>query len=329
MILQSAVLGLGAYLTLLGELSAGAIIAATIASSRALTPIDLAIGNWKGVVAARTAYRRLRETVIALAEADEPIELPPPHASFKVEKITVAAPGSGRVLLSDVGFELQAGDALGIVGPSGGGKTTLVRALTGIWPVLRGSVRLDDAELTQWNEEVLGGYVGYLPQDVALLDATVEENISRLADERDAPAVVKAAKAAGVHEMIVRLPEGYQTQLGPQGASLSAGQRQRIGLARALYGDPFLVLMDEPNSNLDGEGEAALTEAIWNIRKRRGIAIVIAHRPSALVAVDLIGVVQNGKLTAFGPKQEVLRQLAKQEIVPPENARQERMSVPA
>ena len=175
MILQSAVLGLGAYLTLLGELSAGAIIAATIASSRALTPIDLAIGNWKGVVAARTAYRRLRETVIALAEADEPIELPPPHASFKVEKITVAAPGSGRVLLSDVGFELQAGDALGIVGPSGGGKTTLVRALTGIWPVLRGSVRLDDAELTQWNEEVLGGYVGYLPQDVALLDATVEE----------------------------------------------------------------------------------------------------------------------------------------------------------
>ena len=329
MILQSAVLGLGAYLTLLGELSAGAIIAATIASSRALTPIDLAIGNWKGVVAARTAYRRLRETVIALAEADEPIELPPPHASFKVEKITVAAPGSGRVLLSDVGFELQAGDALGIVGPSGGGKTTLVRALTGIWPVLRGSVRLDDAELTQWNEEVLGGYVGYLPQDVALLDETVEENISRLADERDAPAVVKAAKAAGVHEMIVRLPEGYQTQLGPQGASLSAGQRQRIGLARALYGDPFLVLMDEPNSNLDGEGEAALTEAIWNIRKRRGIAIVIAHRPSALVAVDLIGVVQNGKLTAFGPKQEVLRQLAKQEIVPPENARQERMSVPA
>jgi PrtD family type I secretion system ABC transporter len=329
MILQSAVLGLGAYLTLLGELSAGAIIAATIASSRALTPIDLAIGNWKGVVAARTAYRRLRETVIALAEADEPIELPPPHASFKVEKITVAAPSSGRVLLSDVGFELRAGDALGIVGPSGGGKTTLVRALTGIWPVLRGSVRLDDAELTQWNEEVLGGYVGYLPQDVALLDATVEENISRLAEERDAPAVVKAAKAAGVHEMIVRLPEGYQTQLGPQGASLSAGQRQRIGLARALYGDPFLVLMDEPNSNLDGEGEAALTEAIWNIRKRKGIAIVIAHRPSALVAVDLIGVVQNGKLTAFGPKQEVLRQLAKQEIVPPENARQERMSVPA
>jgi PrtD family type I secretion system ABC transporter len=329
MILQSAVLGLGAYLTLLGELSAGAIIAATIASSRALTPIDLAIGNWKGVVAARTAYRRLRETVIALAEADEPIELPPPHASFKVEKITVAAPSSGRVLLSDVGFELRAGDALGIVGPSGGGKTTLVRALTGIWPVLRGSVRLDDAELTQWNEEVLGGYVGYLPQDVALLDATVEENISRLAEERDAPAVVKAAKAAGVHEMIVRLPEGYQTQLGPQGASLSAGQRQRIGLARALYGDPFLVLMDEPNSNLDGEGEAALTEAIWNIRKRKGIAIVIAHRPSALVAVDLIGVVQNGKLTAFGPKQEVLRQLAKQEAVPPENVRQERMSVPA
>ena len=329
MILQSAVLGLGALLTIQGELTAGAIIAATIASSRALAPIDLAIGNWKGVVAARTAFRRLRETVIALAEAGEPIDLPPPRATLKVEKITVAAPSSGRILLSDVGFELKAGDALGIVGPSGGGKTTLVRALTGIWPVLRGSVRLDDAELNQWDEEVLGRYVGYLPQDVALMDATVEENISRLSEQRDAQAVVNAAKAAGVHEMIVRLSEGYQTQLGPQGASLSAGQRQRIGLARALYGDPFLVLMDEPNSNLDGEGEAALTEAIKKIRNRNGIAIVIAHRPSALSAVDLIGVVMGGKMTDFGPKPEILRQLARQAVAAVDSAKTERVSVPA
>ena len=328
MILQSAVLGLGALLAINGELSPGAIIAATIASSRALAPIDLAIGNWKGVVAARTAFKRLRETVIALAEAQEPIELPAPRSTFKVEKITVAAPSSGRILLSEVGFELRAGDALGIIGPSGGGKTTLVRALTGIWPVLRGSVRLDDAELAQWHEEALGGYIGYLPQEVALLDATIEENISRLAGQRDSAGVVKAAKAASVHEMIVRLPEGYQTQLGPQGTSLSAGQRQRIGLARALYGDPFIVLMDEPNSNLDSEGEEALTTAILDIRKRNGIAIVIAHRPTALIAVDLIAVIQNGKMTTFGAKHEVLRQLAKLEAVP-DGPKPERVSVPA
>ena len=250
-----------------------------------------------------------------MADAEQPIELPPPNASFKVEKITVAAPSSGRVLLSEVGFELKAGDGLGIIGPSGGGKTTLVRALTGIWPVLRGHIRLDDAELTQWDEEALGGYVGYLPQEVALLDASIEENISRLAEERDAGKVIQAAKAAGVHEMIVRLPEGYQTQLGPQGAALSAGQRQRIGLARALYGDPFIVVMDEPNSNLDAEGETALTRAIKQIREREGIAVVIAHRPSALAAVDLLAVVQGGRMTAFGAKHDILAQMNQPEGV--------------
>lgn len=306
MLLQSAVLGLGAYLTIKGELSAGAIIAASVAGARALAPIDLAIGNWKGVVSARVSFNRLKETVIALANADEPMDLPPPASSLKVEKITVAAPGSGRVLLSDVGFELVAGEAVGVIGPSGGGKTTLVRALTGVWPVLRGSVRLDDAELTQWSEDVLGQHVGYLPQDVGLLDATVEENISRLDPERDAAAVVAAAKAAGIHEMIVRMPEGYHTQIGPLGTALSAGQRQRIGLARALYKNPFVVVMDEPNSNLDGEGEAALTDAIKAVRQRGGIAIVIAHRPSALAAVDLVAVIQNGRMTSFGPKNEAL-----------------------
>ncbi len=306
MILQSAVLGLGALLTIKGEMSAGAIIAASVASGRALAPIDMAIGNWKGVVAARTAFGRLKETVVALAAADEPMDLPAPVASLKVEGITVAAPGSGRVLLSDIGFEMQAGQAVGVIGPSGGGKTTLVRALTGIWPVLRGSVRLDNAELDQWDSNVLGQHLGYLPQEVALMDASVEENISRFAENADPAAVIAAAKAAGVHEMIVRLPDGYRTQLGPQGASLSGGQRQRIGLARALYGDPFMVVLDEPNSNLDGEGEAALTVAIQGVRARGGIAVVIAHRPSALVAVDLVAVIQNGRLAAFGPKDEIL-----------------------
>ncbi|WP_051615190.1 type I secretion system permease/ATPase [Phyllobacterium sp. UNC302MFCol5.2] len=306
MILQSAILGLGAYLTIQGELSSGAIIAASVASARAMAPVDLAISNWKGVVAARGAWQRIRETVIALSNADLPMDLPTPCMSLKVEKITVAAPGTGRVLLSDVSFEIKAGDALGIIGPSGGGKTTLIRALTGIWPVLRGSVRLDDAELTQWRSDVIGDHIGYLPQDVGLLDGTIEENICRLAPQPDPRAIVEAARNAGIHEMIVRMPDGYHTQLGPQGTALSAGQRQRIGLARSLYANPFVVLLDEPNSNLDAEGEAALTRAIQDIRARGGIAIVIAHRPSALAAVNLVAVVQAGKLTAFGERNEIL-----------------------
>ena len=306
MILQSAVLGLGAYLAIIGELSAGAIIAASIASGRALAPIDMAIGNWKHVVNARAAFARLRDTVTALATADVPMPLPKPSRGLKFESVTVAAPASGRILLSDVSFELQAGEALGIIGPSGGGKTTLVRALTGVWPALRGSVRLDNAELTQWESDVLGKHMGYLPQDVALMSATVEENIARFEEGADPKTVVVAALAAGVHDMIVRLPEGYKTNLGPSGMALSAGQRQRIGLARALYGEPFLVVLDEPNSNLDSEGEEALTAAIRAIRARGGIVVVIAHRPSALAAVNLVAVIQNGKITAFGPKEDII-----------------------
>lgn len=306
MMMQSAVLGLAAYLTIKGELSAGAIIAASIASARALAPIDLAISNWKQVVACRSAWHRLSETMAALAARETPMPLPAPSHSLKVEGITVAAPGSGRVLLTDVAFKLDAGQALGIVGPSGGGKSTLARALTGIWPVLRGAVRLDDAELMQWSDDALGRHVGYLPQDFFLMDATIEENIARL-DPNAAPTdIVNAAQGAAVHEMIVRLPDGYRTELGPLGISLSGGQRQRIGLARALYGDPFLVVLDEPNSNLDSEGEMALTAAVESVKRRGGIAIVIAHRPSALLAVDFVAVVQNGRMTAFGPKDEIL-----------------------
>lgn len=306
MVLQSALLGLGAYLTIQGQMSAGAIIAVSVAASRALAPIDMAIANWKGVVAARQAFKRLRDTMIALSGMARPLELPAPTKSFKVDKITVAAPATGRVLLTEVAFELKAGQALGVIGPSGGGKTTLVRALTGIWPALRGSIRLDDADLTQWDEDKIGEYVGYLPQDVALLDGTIVENITRLAPQRDARAIVAATKAAGVHEMIVRLPDGYDTQLGPMGTALSAGQRQRIGLARALYGDPFVVIMDEPNAFLDAEGEQALNLAIRQVRARGGIAIVVAHRPSILAEVDMVAVIQNGRLTAFGPKDEIV-----------------------
>ncbi|MEP3329231.1 type I secretion system permease/ATPase [Sedimentitalea sp.] len=306
MMLQSAVLGLGAYLTIQGQLTAGAIIAASVASARALAPIDLAIANWKNVIAARSAFERLKSTLAILEQAKTPMPLPTPHRSLKVENITVAAPGSGRILLSETSFDLEGGQALGIIGPSGGGKTTLARALVGIWPVLRGSVRLDDAELSQWDPEALGQHVGYLPQEHLLLDATIAENISRLEEEPDPKHVVAAARAAGVHEMIVRLPDGYHSELGPMGTALSGGQRQRLGLARALYGAPFIVVLDEPNSNLDGEGEAAVTAAINGVKERGGIAVVIAHRPSALAAVDLVAVVQNGKLSAFGSRDQIL-----------------------
>jgi ATP-binding cassette subfamily C protein len=333
MILQSAVLGLGAYLVIGGELSAGAIIAASITSARAMAPIDQAIGNWKVILAARTAFRRLKETVIALAAVEPPMPLPPARRSLRVGQITVAAPGTGRVLLSDVGFELKAGEALGVIGPSGGGKTTLGRALTGIWPLLRGSVRLDEADLPQWDEASLGRMIGYLPQEVCLLDATVEENISRLAEDADPALVVAAAQAAGVHEMILRMPDGYKTELGPLGTALSGGQRQRIALARALYGNPFLVVLDEPNSNLDAEGEAALAAAIHGVRARGGVAIVIAHRPSVLAAVDVVAVIQDGKLTAFGPKEAILGKVARDGAPRPErtqagNASNRERSVP-
>jgi len=312
MILQSAVLGLGAYLVIGGELSAGSIIAASITSARALAPIDQTVGNWKAIAVARKAFGRLRETLVALAGAEQPMPLPPPQNSLRINSVTVAAPGSGRVLLSDITFDLKAGQALGVIGPSGGGKTTLSRALTGIWPLLRGGVRLDGAELSQWGEESLGRIIGYLPQEVCLMDATVEENISRLAEDADPALVVAAARAAGVHEMILRMPDGYRTELGPFGTALSGGQRQRIGLARALYGNPFVLVLDEPNSNLDGEGEAALAAAILGVRARGGIAVVIAHRPSVLAAVDTIAVIQDGKLTAFGPKDAVLGRAARE-----------------
>jgi PrtD family type I secretion system ABC transporter len=306
LIMQSATLGLGAYLTIQGQMSGGAIIAASIASSRALAPVDMAIANWKNVVHARGAWGRIKETMVALSDERPPMDLPRASRSIKIDKLTVAAPATGRVLLTDVSFEVKAGQALGIIGPSGGGKTTLVRALTGIWPSLRGSVRLDGAELAQWPDEMLGEMVGYLPQDVALMDGSIEENISRLDVEAHPDSVVRAAKAAGVHELIVHMQDGYQTQVGSQGATLSAGQRQRIGLARALYNDPFIVVMDEPNSNLDGEGEQALTEAIKAVKARGGVAIMVAHRPSALASVDFLAVIQQGKMVAFGPRDDIL-----------------------
>lgn len=307
MILQSAILGLGAYLAINGELSAGAIVAASIVTTRALAPVDLAIAQWKNVVSARRSYRRVKETLAVLNDRSEFIALPKPSHSLKIENITTVAPTTGAVLLSDVSFEIKAGQALGLIGPSGGGKTTLVKSILGIWPILRGSVRVDGADLGQWTEDFFCDHVGYLPQDVSLMEGTIADNICRFAEEPDPRKIILAAKAAGIHELIVHLRDGYQTGLGPNGTSLSAGQRQRIGLARALYGDPFLVVLDEPNSNLDAEGEEALTAAITAVRQRGGIVIIIAHRPSAIQAVDMVGLVQGGKLVSFGPKDTLIQ----------------------
>jgi ATP-binding cassette subfamily C protein len=306
MMLQSSVLGLGAYLTIMGDMTAGSIIAASVASARALAPIDATIANWKNIIMAKNAFIKVRETIAALPHAPDHMELPDPTESFSADAITVCAPATGKVILADVSFRLEAGQALGLIGPSGGGKSSLMRAMAGVWPLLRGHVRLDQADLSQWNEAAISRSFGYLPQDYTLFDTTVARNIARLGDP-DPEKVIAAARAAGVHEMIVAMPEGYETQLGANGTNLSGGQRQRIALACALYGDPFLVLLDEPNSNLDADGERAVNDAIASVRARGGIVIVIAHRPSALEQVNLVGIIQDGSLVQIGPKSEIMK----------------------
>jgi ATP-binding cassette, subfamily C, bacterial PrsD len=306
MLLQSAVLAVGAYLVIDGRATGGIMIASSILTSRALAPVDLAIANWKGFVSARHGWRRLKDQLFKTPQAEEPLKLPAPQALLSLEHAGTGAPGSQRFAIQDVVFELKAGSGLGIIGPSASGKSSLARMLVGVWPTWRGKVRLDGAALEQWNPEELGRYIGYLPQDVELFAGTVTQNITRFDPQPDPRAVVAAAKAANVHEMILRLPEGYETQVGEAGAALSGGQRQRIALARALYGNPFLVVLDEPNSNLDNEGEQALTAAIQSVRARGGIVIVIAHRPSALASIDLVLVMADGKVQSFGPKEEIL-----------------------
>ena len=309
MALQSAMLGIGAYLVIQQQATAGVIIAGTILVSRALAPVDLAIANWKGFVNARQAWARLSAKLAELPADPMPMPLPDPKILLSVEGVSIAAPGRAGAIVQNVSFSLEAGQSLGIIGPSGSGKSTLVRALVGVWRPTGGRIRLDNAELNQWVPEVLGRHVGYLPQDVALYSGTVAENISRFEVDPDPQAVVAAARAAGVHDMILDLREGYGTPVGERGLALSGGQRQRIGLARALYGDPFLVVLDEPNSNLDAEGETALAEAIEAVRRRGGILIIVAHRPSALAGVSHVLVLNQGRVRAFGPKDQVLSAL--------------------
>ena len=309
-ILQSAVLGVGAYLVIRQESTAGIIIASSILASRALAPCELAIANWKGFVAARQGAQRLHQLLELLPAEQEPMRLPKPKSAFSIANIVVVPPGSQRVVVSDVSFELKSGQGLAIIGPSGCGKSSLARAIVGVWQPSRGSIRLDRATLDQWSSETLGQHIGYLPQDVELFDGTVASNIGRFDVNAKAEAVLEAAHEAGVHELILSsLPAGYDTQIGELGMALSAGQRQRIALARALYGKPFLVVLDEPSSNLDADGEAALTQAIMNVRARGGIVILIAHRPSALAGVDQVLIMQDGKVQSIGPKDEVLNKV--------------------
>ncbi|WP_244599943.1 type I secretion system permease/ATPase [Blastochloris tepida] len=305
-VLQSAMLGLAAYLAILGEISAGSIIAASILGARALAPVDLAIANWRGFVAARQGYHRLVRLFEAFPAPPPRLKLPAPTSALRIESLYVAAPGEREPILKGANFALRAGDGLGVIGPSASGKSTLGRALVGLWPPLKGKVMLDGASLDQWDPEALGPHIGYLPQDVQLFDGTVADNIARMAANAPSEAVIAAAQQAGLHEYILAMADGYNTRVGQGGAHLSAGQRQRLGLARALYGNPFLVVLDEPNANLDAEGEASVAHAIRSVRERGGIAVVIAHRPSAIAAVDQLLVIRAGEIVAFGPKDEVL-----------------------
>jgi ATP-binding cassette subfamily C protein len=306
MLLQSGVLAVGAWLVIHQEATAGIIIAGSILSARALAPVDMAIANWKGFVAARQGWERLTKLLKLMPPQGVVMALQPPRKSVTAEGIAAIPPGTTRVVVQDINLSLQSGNGLGIIGPSGSGKSSLARLLVGVWQPTRGRIRLDGAAFDQWSSEAVGCHIGYLPQDVELLAGTVAQNIARFAPEPDSEAVIAAANAANVHELIVGLADGYNTQIGEGGHALSAGQAQRVALARALYGDPFLVVLDEPNSNLDAEGDEALSRAIMGVRARGGIVVVIAHRPSAIASVDLLLIMNQGRGQAFGPKDEVL-----------------------
>ena len=317
MTLQSAVLAVGAYLVIHQEATAGIIIAGSILSARALAPVDLAIAHWKSFVAARQSWHRLNKLLEQMPVVAPPTLLQNPSSRLSVEGVSIAAPGDAKAIVHDAAFALTAGDGLGIIGPSGSGKSSLVRALVGVWQPFRGKVRLDGAALDQWSSDVLGRHVGYLPQDVELFGGTVAQNICRFDPAASSDGIIAAAKQAGVHEMIIKMREGYNTEVGEQGAALSAGQAQRVALARALYGDPFLIVLDEPNSNLDSEGDEALTRAIRDARERGAIVVVVAHRPVGIEGVDQILVLKDGRIQALGPKDTVLAQVLQPRVTAP------------
>lgn len=308
MIMQSLMLGLGALLALQQEISPGMMIAGSLLLGRALAPIDLLVGSWRGFTEARARYNRLGELLERIPANQETMKLPAPEGNLSIEQLVVVPPGAKVPVVRGVSLKLNAGEALGIVGPSASGKSSLARAILGIWPAQAGKVRLDGADIWNWDRTELGPYIGYLPQDIELFDGSISENICRFG-EADPEKIVNAAKLAGVHELILHLPEGYDTVIGGNGGALSGGQRQRIGLARAVYNNPKLLLLDEPNSNLDDQGERELVDAIRRIKQQGCTVIVISHRTMVLHSMDKLLVMKEGTPIHFGAKDEVLKNL--------------------
>ena len=310
MLVQSLILGLGAYLVLEQEISPGVMIAGSILLGRALAPIDQLIGAWRGFSAARSQYQRISELLNGVPEEPQRMPLPEPKGRLTFEQVLVVPPGAQDPVLKGVSLAVEQGEAMAVIGPSASGKSTLARAALGIWPAVKGCIRLDGADITQWDREQLGPHVGYVPQDVELFDGTVKDNIARFG-QVDAEAVVEAAKVAGVHELILRLPQGYDTVIGQQGGVLSGGQRQRIALARALYKFPKLVVLDEPNSNLDDAGERDLAKALLELKKRGSTVLVVTHRMSIVGAMDKILVLVDGQVRDFDTRDKVLADINK------------------
>ncbi len=308
-ILQSAILAVGAWLAILHEISPGVMIACSIMTSRALAPVEQAVGQWRGFISARESFLRLKALLRAPLHPDLVVELPLPNKRLVVEQLYCCPAGTHSPVIHGVSLDLHAGDGISILGPSGAGKSTLVRAIIGSASVLKGDIRLDGATLDQWSAEARGRFIGYLPQDLQLFDGTVAQNIARFDPHASSEAIIEAAMLADVHDLIVGLPDGYDTMVGPGGMSLSGGQRQRIALARALFGKPFLLVLDEPNSNLDAEGEAALAKAILTMRAHGSIVIVVAHRPRVIGAVDTVLCLQEGRTAGYGPRDKVMRNM--------------------
>jgi ATP-binding cassette subfamily C exporter for protease/lipase len=307
--MQSLILGVGAYYTIYGELSPGAMIAGSILMGRALSPVEQLIGNWKNFISTRAAYERLGELLHRFPQRKAGMSLPAPSGEVAVESLVAVPPGSQVAVLKGVGFAIAPGEVIGIIGPSASGKSTLARMLVGIWAPHGGKVRLDGADVYLWNKDELGPHIGYLPQDIELFEGTIAENIARFGAV-DSDKVIAAAQKAGVHEMILRFPLGYDTPIGAGGGILSGGQKQRIGLARALYGDPTLIVLDEPNSNLDDQGEAALVQAVMALKAQRKTVVIITHRTSIISVVDRILMLREGTVQLYGPRQEVLTALS-------------------
>jgi ATP-binding cassette subfamily C exporter for protease/lipase len=308
--IQSLILGLAALLVIDGYVSAGMMIAASVLIGRATAPVEQIIGIWKQWRSVVSSYHRLTTLLGNNPKREIGMSLPAPLGKLQVDAVRGAPPGSQILVLKGVSLSLDPGDALGIIGPSGSGKSTLARLLVGVWPALSGSVRLDGVEVYQWNKEELGSSIGYLPQDIELFSGTISENIARF-NEIDSERVVRAAKLAGVHDLILRMPEGYDTVIGDAGQGLSGGQKQRIGLARALYGDPTFIVLDEPNSNLDEVGESALAQAILDLRKSKKTVVVISHRHPVIRVTNKLLVLNDGTVSAFGPTVKVIEELSR------------------